>query len=128
MPVLLQIAVGGAIGASLRHLMGTQVARLLGTGFPWGTLAVNTLGCFTMGLAIMLVVRRPELGLQQAAPFLMTGVLGGFTTFSAFSLEVFLLAERERPWLAVGYVAASLAATLGAFAVAVLLTRPPVAP
>lgn len=128
MPVLLQIAVGGAIGASLRHLMGVQVARLLGTGFPWGTLAVNTLGCFAMGLAIMLVVRRPELGLQHAAPFLMTGVLGGFTTFSAFSLEVFLLAERGRPWLAIGYVAASLAATLGAFAVAVLLTRPAVVP
>ena len=124
MPVLLQIALGGAIGASLRHLMGAQVARLLGPGFPWGTFAVNTLGCFAMGLAVMLVVRRPDLGLQHAAPFLMTGVLGGFTTFSAFSLEVFLLAERGRPALAVGYVVASLAATLGAFAVAVLLTRP----
>ena len=89
---------------------------------------MNILGCFAMGLAIMLVVRRPELGLQQAAPFLMTGVLGGFTTFSAFSLEVFLLAERGRPALAVGYVVASLAGTLGGFAVAVLLARPPAAP
>ena len=101
MPVLLQIALGGAIGASLRHLTGMQVARLLGTGFPWGTLAVNVLGCFAMGLVTMLVVRRPELGLQHAAPFLATGVLGGFTTFSAFSLETFLLVERGRPALAV---------------------------
>ena len=77
-----------------------------------------------MGLAVMLVVRRPDLGLPGRGPFLMTGVLGGFTTFSAFSLEVFLLAERGRPALAVAYVVASLAATLGAFAVAVLLARP----
>jgi fluoride exporter len=124
MPVLLQIALGGALGAGLRHLLGTQVARLLGFGFPWGTLAVNTLGCFAMGLAAMLVVRRPELGLQHAAPFVTTGLLGGFTTFSAFSLETFLLVERGRPALAIGYVVASLGATFGAFALAVLLTRP----
>jgi CrcB protein len=77
-----------------------------------------------MGLVAMLVVRRPEIGLQRAAPFLATGVLGGFTTFSGFSLETFLLVERGRPALAVGYIVASLAATLGAFAFAVLLTRP----
>ena len=49
MPLLLQIALGGALGASLRHLIGTQVARLAGTAFPWGTLAVNVLGCLAMG-------------------------------------------------------------------------------
>jgi CrcB protein len=124
MPVLLQIALGGALGAGLRHLTGAQVARLLGTGFPWGTLAVNLIGCFAMGLVTMLVVRRPELGLQGAAPFVATGLLGGFTTFSAFSLETFQLVERGRPLLAVGYVAASLAGTLAAFALAVVLTRP----
>lgn len=128
MPLLFQIAVGGAIGAALRHLMGVEVARRLGAAFPWGTLTVNTLGCFLMGLVVMTVVRRPDLGLQHLAPFLMTGVLGGFTTFSAFSLEVFLLAERGRPDLALGYVAASLGATLGGFALAVLLARPAWAP
>ena len=126
MPVLLQIAVGGAIGATLRHLLSTQVARLLGLGFPWGTLVVNALGCFAMGLVVMTAVRRPDLGLGHLAPFLTTGILGGFTTFSAFSLEVFLLAERGRIDLAAAYVVASLAGGLGGFLLAVVATRPPV--
>ena len=126
MPVLLQIAVGGAIGAALRHLLSTQVARLLGLGFPWGTLVVNALGCFAMGLVVMTAVRRPDLGLGHLAPFLTTGILGGFTTFSAFSLEVFLLAERGRIDLAAAYVVATLAGALGGFLLAVVATRPPV--
>ena len=126
MPVLLQIAVGGAIGAALRHLLSTQVARLLGLGFPWGTLVVNALGCFAMGLVVMTAVRRPDLGLGHLAPFLTTGILGGFTTFSAFSLEVFLLAERGRIDLAAAYVVASLAGGRVATTASRNPPRPPV--
>ena len=125
MSVLMQIALGGAIGASLRHLTGRQVTtHLLGTGFPWGTLAVNVIGCFVMGLLAIAAGAAPAIsGWQHFAPFLMTGVLGGFTTFSAFSLEAFLLAERGRPALAVAYVGGSVAAGLVAFALGVWLAR-----
>jgi len=124
MPLLLQIALGGAIGASLRHLVGAQVARHFGLAFPWGTLTVNVLGSFIMGMATMYLVRRSDLGLQHLAPFLMTGLLGGFTTFSAFSLETVLLVERGRPGLALAYVLASVMLSVGAFAAAFALLRP----
>ena len=124
MSVLMQIALGGAIGASLRHLLGVQVARIAGTAFPWSTLSVNVIGSFVMGLAAMLLLRRMDLGLAHFAPFLMTGVLGGFTTFSAFSLDAFLLAERGRPDLAVAYAVGSVVAGLVAFALGLWLARP----
>jgi CrcB protein len=115
MPILLQIALGGAIGAVLRHVVGAQVARVAGIGFPWGTLTVNVAGCFAMGMAAMLIMRRGGPGLAAYGPFVMTGVLGGFTTFSAFSLEIILLAERGRPLAALGYVVASVGLGVGAF-------------
>lgn len=124
MPMLLQIALGGAVGACLRHLLGWQVTRLTGMGFPWGTLTVNVLGSFVMGLAAMYLVRRTDPDLQHLAPFLMTGLLGGFTTFSAFSLETVLLVERGRPGLAVTYAAGSVVLSVGAFAAALALLRP----
>lgn len=123
-PILLQIAVGGAIGASLRHVVGVQVARFAGTGFPWATMTVNVVGSFVMGLAAMFLLRRLDASLNHLAPFLMTGVLGGFTTFSAFSLEAFLLIERGRSALAVAYMAGSVVLGLGAFALAIWLARP----
>jgi CrcB protein len=116
MTPLLQIALGGAIGATLRHLVSSQVVRRTGLDFPWGTLSVNVVGSFVMGLAAALLLRRMEPGLQHLTPFVMTGVLGGFTTFSAFSLEVFLLIERGRPGLALFYAGASVVLGLAAFA------------
>jgi CrcB protein len=114
MPILLQIALGGAIGAMLRSLIGGQVARLAGAGFPWGTLAVNVAGCFAMGLATVLLLRRG--GAEVAlAPFVMTGVLGGFTTFSAFSLEVVDLVARGRLLGAFAYAGGSVVLGVGAF-------------
>lgn len=127
-PILLQIAVGGAIGASLRHIVGAQVVRFAGSGFPWGTLTVNVVGSFVMGIAAMFLLRRMDASLNHLAPFLMTGVLGGFTTFSAFSLEAFLLIERGRPVLALAYMAGSVVLGLGAFAMAIWLTRPGIQP
>ena len=116
MPPLLQIALGGAIGAMLRYLVSAQVARRAGLAFPWGTLTVNVLGSFVMGLAAALLLRRMDSDLQHLAPFVMTGMLGGFTTFSAFSLEVFLLVERGRPGLALVYAGRSVVLGLAAFA------------
>ena len=113
MPVVLQVALGGAIGASMRHLMVDGAARRLGVAFPWGTLAVNVVGSLAMGLFFAALVRRGD---GTFAPFLLTGFLGGFTTFSAFSLDTFLLAERGRPWLAAAYVSGSVLLALAAFA------------
>ena len=86
-----KVALGGAIGASLRYLTGVATLRLMGPGFPWGTLTVNVVGSLAMGLFAAFVAHR---GGQAWAPFVMTGVLGGFTTFSAFSLDAVTLFER----------------------------------
>jgi fluoride exporter len=123
MPVVLQVALGGAIGAILRHLCAWQITRKFGNGFPWGTLSVNVAGSFIMGVALIVILRRSDLGLQHAAPFFMTGVLGGFTTFSSFSLETVLLVERGRPELAAAYVVGSVALGLAAFTIPLLLFR-----
>ena len=104
---VLLVALGGAAGSVARHLVSLLALSQLGMGFPWGTLAVNVLGSGLIGLAA-------GAGLQgDARLLLVTGFLGGFTTFSAFSLETNALAERA-PWLAAAYVAASIG--LGALA------------
>ena len=83
---VLNVALGGAIGASCRYLVGVGVLRMLGpTSFPLGVLGVNILGSALMGAFVVLAAHK---GLTHLSPFVMTGVLGGFTTFSAFSLEV----------------------------------------
>jgi CrcB protein len=95
------VAAGGAIGAALRYLTNVGVMRLIGPGFPFGTVVVNVLGSFLMGL---LVVVLAEKGGNKFAPFLMTGVLGGFTTFSAYSLDAVTLYNRGEIVLAGAYV------------------------
>ncbi|MGR3821959.1 MAG: fluoride efflux transporter CrcB [Salipiger marinus] len=117
---LFQVALGGALGASGRYLTGLVMARLFGRGFPWGTLAVNILGSFAMGV---LVVALAQLSANRLAPFLMTGVLGGFTTFSAFSLDVATLYERGDVGQAAIYVAASVGVSLAALFAGLFLTR-----
>ena len=108
MLTFLSVALGGAIGASARFAVNLAAARLFGMGFPVGTLCVNVLGSFAMGvLAVLLLDRASPL-----APFLLTGVLGGFTTFSAFSLDTLMLWERGQPGLALVYVILSVAASL----------------
>jgi CrcB protein len=123
MPVIAQIALGGAIGASLRHLVAWQLTRHFGNRFPWGTLTVNVVGSFAMGLAVILLVRRLDASLHHLTPFFMTGLLGGFTTVSAFSLETILMVERGEAGLALSYVAASVILSLGAFALPLALLR-----
>ncbi|PIE15023.1 MAG: fluoride efflux transporter CrcB [Rhodobacterales bacterium] len=117
---LLQVAAGGAIGASLRYLTGTATLRAFGTGFPWGTITVNIIGSFLMGVLVVVMAHK---GGTRLAPFLMTGVLGGFTTFSAFSLDVMTLYERGQYGLAAAYGSASVVLSLLAIMLGLYVTR-----
>lgn len=104
----LSVAAGGAIGASARYAVNLTALRLFGAGFPVATLGVNVLGSFLMGLLAVALAERGG----ALSPFLLTGVLGGFTTFSAFSLDTLALWERGQAGLAVTYVILSVAASL----------------
>ena len=110
----LQVALGGAIGAAFRFLIGTIVA------FPLGTLTVNVLGSFLMGLAFVGLANK---GLERWIPFAMAGVLGGFTTFSAFSLDTLKLFEAGRVGAAGGYVVASVVLSIGGLILGVMVMR-----
>ncbi|SMR81773.1 camphor resistance protein CrcB [Aliiroseovarius halocynthiae] len=120
MTPLLQVALGGALGASARYLTGTTVTRLLGHGFPAGTMVVNIVGSFLMGVIVVALAKK---GGQAAAPFLMTGLLGGFTTFSAFSLDAMTLLERGQPLAAMGYILGSVVISIVALMAGLWLTR-----
>ena len=105
----LLVALGGALGSVMRYLVSVASIEAFGTAFPWGTLAVNVIGSAAIGLCGALGVS------GEWRLLLVTGLLGGFTTFSAFSLETGLLWERH-PALAALYVGASLTLGLAAFA------------
>ncbi|SPF77785.1 Putative fluoride ion transporter CrcB [Pseudoprimorskyibacter insulae] len=111
---------GGAIGASGRYLTGLWAGRTLGHGFPWGTLTVNIVGSFVMGVVVVVLA---HLSGNRYAPLLMTGILGGFTTFSAFSLDAVTLYERGQTGLAASYVGASVVFSLAALFAGLLLAR-----
>ena len=105
------VFLGAGIGGALRHGVNVGAARLFGYGFPFGTLIVNVVGSFMMGAFAGYFAFRPGVS-QHMRLFLTTGVLGGFTTFSAFSLDAALLIERHSYGLAAGYVVGSVAASL----------------
>jgi fluoride exporter len=113
MPVVLWVALGGGIGAAARHGVNVWSGRILGTEFPWHTLIVNVAGCFAMGLLTGLLALKLNLS-QEARAFLTTGILGGFTTFSAFSLDLALLMERKAHLAAGAYAAGSVVLSLAA--------------
>lgn len=117
---LLQVAIGGAIGASLRYLSSVAAMRLIGPGFPWATLFVNILGSFVMGVLVVTLAHKDA---NRLAPFLMTGILGGFTTFSAFSLDTVTLWDRGVPMTAALYVLGSVALSLLAIVLGMLAAR-----
>ena len=117
---LFQVAIGGALGSAARYLVNVTAMRLLGPGFPWATVAVNVAGSFLMGVLVVALAHRDAMRL---APFLMTGVLGGFTTFSAFSLDALTLWERGQTGLAAAYVAGSVAVSLAAIVAGMAVTR-----
>ena len=117
----LTVAAGGAIGASLRHLVGLWTLRQFGPGLPVGTLGVNVVGSFLMGvLAAWLLARGAG---QGAALFLGTGVLGGFTTFSAFSLDAVRLLEARGMGAFAAYVGASVGLSLIALVLGLALAK-----
>ena len=117
---LVQVALGGALGASARYLTNVAALRLLGGGFPYGTLAVNILGSALMGVVVVTLAKTEA---TRLSPLLMTGLLGGFTTFSAFSLDAVNLVERGAPVLAACYVGASVALSILALIAGMALAR-----
>ena len=119
MKIVLSIAIAGAIGAVLRY----AVVSLVGVRFfPFGTLCVNVLGSFLMGVAYVVIVEK-ALTDPYLKPLLMTGALGAFTTFSAFSLETWDLIEKGQLALAILYVFASVILSIGAVTLGISLTR-----
>lgn len=117
---LIQVALGGAVGSVMRYLVGIASGRLFGMAFPYGTMIVNVVGSFLIG---MLVIVFAEIGGGRFAPLLMTGFLGGFTTFSSFSLDAISLWEKGQTGAALGYVMASLILSLAAIILAMRLLR-----
>lgn len=119
---LLLVAFGGAAGSVARFLVGQWSLRQFGPAFPWGTLIVNVAGSLAIGFFVELVVRRLNASAEMRL-FLVTGFLGGFTTFSAFSLDALALFERGATGTAMAYVAASVLVSLAAVAGGLALGR-----
>ncbi|SPH16527.1 Putative fluoride ion transporter CrcB [Defluviimonas aquaemixtae] len=120
MQTLMQVALGGALGASARYMTNVAAMRLIGPGFPWGTIAANVVGSFLMGALVVVLAHKDA---TRLAPFLMTGVLGGFTTFSAFSLDALTLWERGQTAVASAYVLGSVIVSLAAIVAGMAAAR-----
>lgn len=119
---LIYVALGGAIGASCRYLLGGVAFRVMGPGFPWGTLAANVIGGLLMGLLVGWLAFRVSGG-ENLRLFLAVGVLGGFTTFSSFSLEALRMIETKAYGLAAGYISASVVLSVLAVFIGLMMAR-----
>jgi CrcB protein len=113
---------GGGLGATLRHIVNIACARCVGTAFPYGTFIINITGSTTMGLIAGYLAFKGEAS-QPWRLFLMTGVLGGYTTFSAFSLDAALLYERGQIGLALFYVLGSVVLSIAGLFAGLALVR-----
>jgi CrcB protein len=120
---LLLVGLGGGAGAIMRYLLGVQAGRTLGHAWPYGTLAANVLGGFAMGLLVSWLAHRGGADQERWRLLLGVGVLGGFTTFSAYSLEVALMIQRREVVNAAAYGAASVGLAVGALFAGLLLAR-----
>jgi CrcB protein len=116
------VFVGGGFGATLRHVINMTCARSLGTAFPWGTFIINITGSTVMGLIAGYLAFKGEAS-QPWRLFLMTGILGGYTTFSAFSLDSALLYERGELGLALAYVLGSVVLSIAGLFSGLALVR-----
>ena len=119
---ILYVALGGALGASARHLLGMAALKALGPGDPYGTMAANVIGGFLMGLLAGWLALKVSGGANLRL-FLGVGLLGGFTTFSAFSLDAFLMYEKKAYGSLLGYVGGSVILSIGALMMGLILAR-----
>ena len=119
---LMMIALGGALGAVSRFLLGNAVSKAIGSALPYGTFVINVIGCFAMGLLMTLIVDREMLPAAWRL-FLCVGFLGGFTTFSSFGYEALMLLTEGRLLAALTYVSGSVVLGLAAAAAGVLCAR-----
>ncbi len=117
------VFLGAGIGGGLRHLVNLACLRAFGPGFPWATLSVNVIGSLLIGLAAGWFAFRSGGASQSLRLFLVTGILGGFTTFSAFALDVSLLWERGAMTATAGYVLASVGLSIAAVFAGLALVR-----
>lgn len=121
MNALLAVMIGGALGAGGRYIVGQFMTARLGGGFPWATLSINILGSLAMGLLVGWLSRGS--GSESARLFLGVGLLGGFTAFSSFSMEFWMLFERGQSGAAAAYVAASVIGAIMACGLGFLMIR-----
>lgn len=123
MNAMVLVFMGGGLGAVLRYLLTTAAGRAFGAHFPWGTLGINIAGSLAMGLLVGWLGARAGGGSDATRLLVATGVLGGFTTFSTFSLDAVALWERGATGAAIGYVAASVLVALAALAIGLAAGR-----
>ena len=119
---LMMIALGGALGAVSRFLLGNAVSKAIGSALPYGTFVINVIGCFAMGLLMTLIVDREMLPAAWRL-FLCVGFLGGFTTFSSFGYEALMMLTEGRLLAVLAYVGGSVALGLVAAGLGVLCAR-----
>ena len=120
--LVLAVAAGGALGSIMRYLVGIGSTKLFGLAFPWGTLLINIAGSFLIGAFVELFALKWDLP-QEARVFLTVGICGGFTTFSTFSLDAYVLMERGDWGLAAAYIIGSVVLSIGALFAALQLVR-----
>jgi len=118
---LFPVMIGGAIGAGARHLVGQAMLARFGPAFPWGTLSINIVGSLLMGLLVGWLARSG--GGDTTRLFVGVGILGGFTTFSSFSMEYWMLFERGQNAQAAAYVLASVIGAIAACGLGLFLMR-----
>jgi len=119
---VLYVALGGALGASSRHLLGMGALKAFGPDYPYGTMIANVLGGFLMGLLAGWLALKVSGG-ENLRLFLGVGLLGGFTTFSAFSLDAVLMYERKAYGALLSYVGGSVVLSIGALMMGLILAR-----
>jgi fluoride exporter len=123
MQTLLLVGLGGAFGAICRYLLGVQAFRAFGPGFPYGTFGANLIGGLLMGVLVGVLALRGGADQERWRLLLGVGVLGGFTTFSSFSLEVGLMLQRRELAMAAAYSLASVVLSISALFVGLFLMR-----
>ena len=122
MKMMLMVAMGGAFGSAGRYMVGVLATRLFGIGFPWGTMIVNIMGSFLMGVLVASLALRYSVS-NEVRGFLAIGVLGGFTTFSSFALDYVYLYEKKQYLASAGYMGLSVFCSILALFFGLALVR-----